>query len=241
MHFTHETKVTSYDCDVRNHMRISAAMRYMQETAGLHLVSLGCPAEVLMEEDLVFLMSKMSLKIHRIPVLHEEIIVGTAPTSTKGVRFVREFIVDTRDGERLISGVSHWPLVRPASRKVLRPKDFTRSLPFQPETVSKYIEDIPFPKIDIQAEELYKEEIKYSDIDINNHVNNAVYGDIICDAIPYDLMTGSELNTVAIEFKNEAVLDDTISIKRQAVSEKEFLITGSHERAECFRGLVTFL
>ena len=240
MYFTEEVKVTSYDCDFRNRLKISSAMRYMQETARQHLVWLGFPADVLAEEDMVFLLSKLTMKIHRIPEIREEIVIGTAPTHTKGVRFIREFVMDSKDGERLISAVSQWPLIQISSRKVLRPKDFNRDLSFQPESASEYIQDIPFPKIEMPQEVLYSEEIKYSELDINNHVNNAVYGDFICDAMPFELMSEADINTFTVGFQNEAVIDDTIAIRRHAIADNEYFVTGNHSRAECFKGLVTF-
>lgn len=240
MYYTNTAKVMSFDCDVRNRMKVSAAMRYMQQIAGEHLTSLGHAAEVMNAKDMVFLLNKMCLKVHRMPEIHEELILGTAPTKTKGVKFVREIVIDSKDGERLISANSYWPLIQPSTRKVLRPKEFGDDLPFQEEAVTKYISDIPFPKEDIEEEPLYNEEVGYSEIDINHHVNNTVYADYICDALPYELMSKADIDTFVIGFQNEAVIDDIISIKRKEISSKEFFITGAHQRSECFKGLVTF-
>lgn len=221
-------------------MKISAAMRYMQQVAGDNLVALGYPAEVLKKEDKVFLMTKINLKIHRIPLIHDKITVGTAPTHTKGVRFVREFVIDSKKGERLISAVSYWPLVQTSTRKILRPTDFGHDLKFQPVAITDYIDDIPFPKGSEDGRFIYDKHIKYSDLDVNEHVNNTVYADIICDALPYELMCQNDIDTFAIGFQNEAVFDDKVSTKRHQISEKQFYVTGSHSRAECFKGLVTF-
>ncbi len=240
MYFKSDAKVLSYDCDMRNRMKISAAMRYMQQIAGENLVALGYPAEVLQKEDMVFLLTKICLKIHRVPEIHDAVTIGTAPTHTKGVRFVREFVIDSAEGERLISAVSYWPLIQISTRKVLRPSEFGHDLKFQPVAITEYIDDIPFPKNVPDEKVLYKEHIKYSDLDINKHVNNTVYPDIICNALPYDLMGRGDIDTFAIGFQNEAVIDDVISIKRHEISEKEFFVTGDHGRSECFKGLVTF-
>ena len=240
MYYTNEAKVLSYDCDLRNRMKMSAAMRYMQQVAGEQLVVLGFPAEVLNEQDKVFLMTKICIKVHRIPTLHEEIIIGTAPTHTKGVRFVREFVIDSKEGERLVSAVSYWPLIQPSSRKVLRPADFGYDMDFQPELIDKYITDIPFPKGKIEGEFLYDEHIKYSEIDINKHVNNTEYADIICDAMSYELMSEEDIDTFVIGFQNEAIIDDVITVKRHDISDREYYVIGNHERAECFKGLVKF-
>jgi acyl-ACP thioesterase len=248
MYFLTEEKVLSYDCDLRNRMKISAAMRYMQQVAAESLWGTNSSAEALRKRDMVFLLSKICLKVHRIPKLHEDIVLGTAPTHTKGVRYVREFIIESKDGERLISAVSYWPLIEISTRKVLRPNKHESDLVFQPVAITDYIDDVSFPKDLGEGEHLYDEYIKYSTLDINRHVNNAVYGDIICDAMPYKLMSEGDIDTFVIGFQNEAVIDDLISVKRYPVmdsdggssSEKSFYVTGDHERAECFRGLVRF-
>jgi len=241
MYYTNKFNVFSYDCDLRNRLKVSAAMRYMQQVAGEHLTSFGCSAEVMKEEDMVFLLSKFCLKIHRIPKIHEEIIVGTAPTPTKGVRFVREFIMESQRGERLISAVTYWPLIRVSDRKVLRPSELNHDLPIQPEGVNEYIGDIPFPKVEPdEGESLYEERIKYSHIDVNNHVNNTIYADFVCDALPYSLMSGADLDEVIIGFQHEAVIGDVLKVNRHVISDNKIFITGEHSRAECFKGLVTF-
>lgn len=240
MYYTNETKVKTFDCDVRNRMKVSAVMRYMQQVAGDHLISLGYPGDVMKAKDFAFLLSKMCIKIHRIPNFGEELILGTAPTSTKGVRFIRELVIDSKEGDRLVSAISYWPLVQPSTRKVLRPKEFGDGLPFQEDLLSDQIEDTPFPKEELTSEPKYIENVGYSEIDVNHHVNNTVYADFICDALPYELMTEADIDSFVIGFQNEAVINDKIAVRQQKITDKEFYVTGNHERAECFKGLVTF-
>ena len=234
-----ETEVTGYQCDVKNHMKISAAMPQMQQASGQHLESLGFPYEQLLQENMVFLLSKMCIKVHRMPAVQEHIRVGTAPTDTRGARFVREFIIETPKGERLLSAFSLWLLVNPHTRKILRPQSFPHALPCRPSLVGNAIGDTEMPKPFAAAEQLCTEiAIRYSHIDCNNHVNNSVYGDFVCDALPYTELTEKGLDTLILSYHNEAKWGDSLTVTTGKLCGSSYYICGKKQAAPCFEALV---
>lgn len=237
MVYTTRVRVNYYDCDTENRLKISAAMKYMQQTSSEQLEALGCSVEKLYEEGMVFLLSKMCIRIHRMPVCSEELIVGTSPVTPRGARFVREFTIETLQSERLISAMSLWLLVHPESRKIIRPKSFPYTLDFQPSNLTEVIDDIPFPKGEGESEKVLSIPVRYSQMDVNRHVNNTVYADFVCDALPYDELTGRGLETLVIGFQNEARYGDMVDISRSFCGEGEYHLTGLHGGRPCFEAL----
>lgn len=236
MFFTTEGRANYYDCDCNNRLKISAAMKYMQQTSSEQLEHLEISTEKLLSEQLVFLLSKMCIKVHRMPVCSEPLIVGTAPTLPRGARFVREFIIESPQGERLLSALSLWILVNSATRRILRPASFPYPIPFQEEALSGVIGDIAFPGKALEKASHTSVPICYSHIDVNRHVNNTVYADIVCDALPYEQLTSRGIDTMAISFQNEAKWGQILDVASQEVGEGEYHIVGQHG-GPCFEAL----
>ena len=241
MYFTKEAIANDYDCDLTNRLKISAAMRYMQQTSAEHLRYLGLPYEKLYAENMVFLLSKGCVKVYDMPVSGQKIIIGTAPVKTRGARFIREFVIDDLNGNRLVSSLTMWLLVDPFTRKILRPASFPYDIRFQESALAEDIADIPFPKlIPEKGCSISDLAIRYSHIDHNNHVNNSVYADFVCDTLPLEKLIETGLDTMIISYRNEAKWGDALSIRTSEISPTEYYITGQKDGDACFEALAIF-
>lgn len=231
-------KANYYDCDQSNLLKISAAMKYMQQCSSEHLEHLGFSTEKLYAEHMVFLLSKMSVKIHRMPVCNERLVVGTAAITPRGVRFIREFILETPEGERLISALSLWVLVNPESRKIYRPASFPYPITFQEPGLDGLIDDIPLPRKVERGGTRMELPVRYSHLDVNRHINNTCYADFICDILPFEELTAKGIDLFAVSFQNEARYGALLDIARADLSHGEYYISGLHDGSACFEGLV---
>lgn len=241
MYYRKEMAVTYYESDVSNQLKLSGALRYMQQTSSEQLASLDQSPEALYEEGMVFLLTKSNLKIHRMPLCSEKISVGTAAVAIKGPRFIREFVIDSQKGERLISGYSLWVLTDIQNHKIMRPSAYPHQFPWQ-EPALEDVGDIPIPKTSQIppgiTEEKYTQSVCYSHLDINAHVNNCIYGDFVCDALPYRELVEKGLDTVAINFQKEAKWGAKLEISRVKLSDFTYKIWGNDGDTPCFEAYV---
>ena len=124
--------------------------------------------------------------------------------------------------------------VDPQEHKILRPKVFLSYGVFHNAKVSRE------EKVDklspCELPELGKREIRYSDIDYNNHLNNTIYGDITVDFLPQELR-GKPFSYEQIDYVSEAKLGEILTI-RGGEREGGFLVQGWHERGLCFSALL---
>jgi acyl-ACP thioesterase len=235
MVYTGKAKALYHDCDVNNRLKISAAMRYMQQISSEQMEVWGIPAEKLLRENMVFVLSQAFLKIQRMPKVSEQLMLGTAPTAVKGARFVREFAIDSGQGERL------WILIDTESRRILRPASFPYEMQLASSFVSGQIEDIAMPKPGLPSPkqvETREVDICYSHLDCNHHVNNSMYADFVCDMLPYDELITRGIDTLAISFQHEARLGDRLAIQRSGVAAGEYYMSGKCGETACFEALV---
>lgn len=242
MYYRKEMTAAYYDCDVNNLLKPSGILRYMQQTSSEHLQSIDMAPEKLYAENMVFLLSKTNLKIHRQPLCSEKISVGTAAVAIKGPRFIREFVMDTLDGERLVSGYSLWVLTDIANHKIMRPSAYPYPFPLEPSGLNDAIGDVPIPKEKDLSPQLPKTHaeipVRYSHMDINAHVNNCVYADFICDALPFGQLTAKGADTLVISFQNEARYGETLALTTTQITEWEYKVTGTHGGSPCFDSFV---
>lgn len=242
MYYTKDMTVSYYESDINNRLKLSGALRYMQQTSSEQLAALGQSPEELYAQGMVFLLTKSNLKIHRMPWCSEKITVGTAAVAVKGPRFFREFIMDTQEGERLISGWSLWVLTDIREHKILRPSAYPHQFPWQEPQLEQSVGDIPIPK----DSELprgaptggYTQAVRYSHLDVNAHVNNCIYGDFVCDALPQDVLLTSQLDRVAIHFQKEAKMGSNLEISTVKVNDFTYKIGGKQGENPCFEALV---
>lgn len=238
MYFTKKMRTNYYDCGADNRLKISAAMRYMQQTSSEQLESIDLSPVKLFNEHMVFLLTKMCAKIHRMPYAAEAIVVGTVATEVNGPRFTREFVMDSLEGERLISSLTQWVLVNPDNRRIIRPASFPYPLPFQESVIDGAISDMSFPKLPESRERNETDiVILYSHIDTNNHVNNSVYADFVCDALPNVKLLESGLDTLVIGFHSEAKHGDLVRMTASPMKDKEYYIVGRHDNGMCFESI----
>ncbi|MEG0570408.1 MAG: thioesterase [Oscillospiraceae bacterium] len=205
-----DAQMRFYDCDNKANARISSVMKYIADIAGLDYKEKGYSHEWLWENGYVFLLSKVSLRINKIPKSEEKIVIETWEKGTKGPLFYRDINIYSQEGEKLVEASTAWILANPVSRKILRPEEFSGKTHEHPEKAAQVLE---VGKIKNDCDLIFRgiRKIVYSDIDANNHVYNAVYADIACDFLPHEIMD-KEVTDFRINFKHEAVLDDEISM-----------------------------
>ena len=229
--FAMKTRVTSYDVGPSRTLKPSSILRIIQEVAGRHLEQDGLSYEFMREKGIVFLLVKQSVHVNALPKCEEEVTVKTWFERTEGVKFVRNIRFYDNEGNTLIEAATLWIIADPDTHRILRPSAFPFEMPKEgSESVDAKIARISVPQT---AADAGVRVVRWSDIDCNDHMNNAVYADIVCDFFPGGL-GGSELRNFQIDFDGEAALYDEISIKTAADGQGGAVIAGTVDGRRCF-------
>ena len=240
MYFYNEMKAAYYDCDQNNRLKISAMMRYMQQTSSEQLASLGQSVEWMWGEGMAFILAKSNIVVFRNPICSEIIRLGTAATRPVGPRFIREFVLESGAGERLAACYSLWVLVDMKSRRILRPSVYPHSIDWQEPRLLEEVGDIEIPKKVDEGKDFasFEREIWYSHIDNNGHVNNSVYADFITDALPYRELAARGISRLALSFQKEAMYGERLKIERQPAGEAGYKVVGRKADGVSFEGYI---
>lgn len=224
-------RVTSYDVGPNRTLKPSAILKIMQEVAGVHLEQDGFSYEVMRSQGIVFLLVKLAVSVKKLPHCDEFILAETWFAHTEGAKFIRNMRFLSESGEILLEAVTQWIIADPETHRVLRPSALPFKMPeFSSVGVDAAITRIVLPE---KMEDAGARIVRWSDIDCNKHMNNAVYADIICDFFPKG-MGKQELRAFQIDFEGEASLGDTIDIKTAADTQGGAIITGTVGGRKCF-------
>lgn len=240
------THITTYDAGPDQTLRLSSQLKLQQEVGEMQLAERGAGFCQLLEAGIAFVLTRTQSLILRAPILGEKIAIRTWPRGTQGAQFFRcyEFRSEETD-ELLISSVSAFALVDTVEHRPLRPRVFYEKFP----SVLVDLEDTtlcPDPKKWTPAAEptaVAESVVTHSVTDWNHHLNNTVYADLLTDFMPGQAF-GKRFLSFAIEYLREALPGDRLQLSSAEYPVEdgtETVLTGSHERGECFRAKAVWL
>lgn len=124
------------------------------------------------------------------------------------------------DGVPVGEAVSVWVVAELESRRMLRPKKVSCILQAPvPETVKdREVKLIHPPK---EREFVYTKTVRYSDLDINGHMNNTKYADVMMDALEPEKLQGCFISEMQLNFARECLpekLWTSVGRRRMAVA-----------------------
>ncbi len=215
--YQEEMEVKFCQCDASHRLKLSELFRILTDMADSAFAFRGMDHQFLMENRMVFLITRFSVQVLRMPVQTERIRVATWEQQIERAQFIRNFCVWDKNGNPLIEASSGWILVDPVDRSILRPVQFEEHFPGslrpQPEEKSGAPDFVRLRLRDSDEGVLRGEDRKivYSDIDGNGHVDNARYIDMAMDILPEQL-TSLPPETVQVAFNREAMLGETLQL-----------------------------
>lgn len=200
-------RVPIHDTDVNRIASSSAVLRYMQEAAHLQFETQRPTLAELRNEGKAFILSKLNMSIYQ-PIYGYDILTAeTWPCESKGVSFNRCSRI-LRGGNIIAELSSVWALVDINTRRLLRVTDFSWNVENEPPLELDSPARIKIPK-DMQLSLVGERFIVYSDLDINEHMNNTNYPDMFCDYLP---MIGRRVVSISINYASELHNGETIKI-----------------------------
>lgn len=238
MEYNKSVQLRFCDCDYKKRAKLSTILANLTDIAGLAYTSKGYSHEWLWENEFVFLVSRSSLHINRMPKADEIITVETWERDVKGSLFYRDFVITDENNLPVIEASTAWILANPNTRQILRPSSFTGKVDIQPEHFAK-VQKIARLKIaDDKLNFIDNRKIVYSDIDANGHLYNAFYADIAFDFLPIEL-TQNELVDFQINFKKEAKLGELMQIYSNVEGNIAYIV-GKLDAVNSFECVLTF-
>jgi acyl-ACP thioesterase len=220
-----QVQAAGYDFHPDREIKSSSLLKMMQLAATIDAENNGMGYDDLLQDGLAFVAYKTVLEIGEPMKELAPLNIKTWNRPKRGVRYVRDYIVTSGDAV-VAKSTSEWAMMNFEKRTLAKNSEIKRSMAEIDESVGLDV----FMRIDYDVSTLCYEgeqKLRYSDLDINGHLNNTVYLDICEDVSPFDFEK-YRVKTVWIVYKREIKIDMLMDIKVYK-NESDF-ITEVHDK-----------
>jgi medium-chain acyl-[acyl-carrier-protein] hydrolase len=195
--------VHSFDADAFGHVAPAALAGYLQEAAGVSAESLGFGMTALNRAGATWVLAREQLVLDQPVRWGETIEVETWPSGLDRLAAFRDFRLH-REGEEIGRALTTWFAIDLASRRPLRPQGLF-SERFHTETPHVLAPEAPLPELpDPEVDRRFQ--VRFADIDANQHVTNASYVSWALEAVDEPTWRDARLARLDVQFLAECTL-----------------------------------
>lgn len=233
--------VDSRDADLWGQCRPSALLGYLQEAATEAAVLSGGTRETMLERYRCFwMLARIRVEQTRPLCWGEELTVQTWHREPKGASIYRDFEWFS-GGERVGEAVSTWVLADADTRKLVRMSRLEGML--EDNRGGEREKTEPLTRLRLPEELTVAEErlTRYSETDINGHINNTRYADYLCDCLhPERRKSGSFVRQMQIGFLAECRPGERLTLFRAEAGQEQFVRGVGGDGTARFEGSVVW-
>lgn len=200
-----------YDFDKNYRLKPTTIMNFLQDISTLHFET---KTAELPKGSLpgLWVIVEWNVTILEMPKKVMDLIVRTEPTYFRKFIAYRRYEVLGDEGQIIAEGISKWAYIDPELRKQVNIPKVLNAVFGVPENADKPAK-IDFENMDdIAASESLRKSV-YSDIDVNDHVNNVTYIKWAIDTLDGRFMNRHALGALKVSFKKEVLEDETVLIQ----------------------------
>ncbi len=172
--------ITPTHTDRFDRLKLSGLMAMIQETAGEHSAVLGADRQALTEKGLFWAVIRHRVQITRLPGDGEEITVETWPMPTTRTAYPRAAVAYDKDGRELFRSISLWVLMDAGKRAMVLPGKSGVEVQGLIRGQELALPGSITPR---ELENLERRTVRFSELDVNGHMNNCRYTDWLMDLL----------------------------------------------------------
>jgi acyl-ACP thioesterase len=193
--------------------------------------------EKTLDKGILWVISRMSFNIVDLPKYDAVLNLFTFPIKRQHCFFPRYYKVKNIFGKTIIEGEAIWALIDKDTRTIVDPVKnniMIKSYPFEKELGVS----LTFPVKECKNNFFYT--VKTSDLDLNNHMTNTRYSDLIIDLLPSSFYKNKMIKSFAISFFKE--IDEGENIKLSYSYDNNYLfVRGILNNLKAFESYIEFV
>lgn len=151
----------------------------------------------------------------------KSIKVKTESRGCQKSTFYRDFeVIDNATGKTILRAMSSWFIVNLKEKSIINiEKEYPEFLQFTPRLNDVNLNRLK-PVTEFDREKSF--EIRYDDLDINNHVNNTVYITWALETLDYEFRNSHQIKAIDIYYKRDVSFGTPIKSGIKFENESEF-------------------
>ncbi len=202
-------QIRSHHVAPSRQLRFSRLLEFFQDASIARTEELKMGRDKTLDKGLLWVIARQKVEIKRMPVYDETITLRAWPLMTMHILFPWHYEVEIA-GDVVISADAVWTLISEESRHFVFPEEhgirIDGEMEGQPSLASyRY-------NFTDGAESAHLKP-RYADLDLNGHMNNCRYFDVIWDLLPRNLQTISRPVRLEAEYLKEVVAGEWLEIR----------------------------
>lgn len=217
-----KTVIYSYQANQSSDAQVAALFNILMEVAWVHAGKLHWGYDTLQSNQMFWVLSRIRIEINRLPKWRDKIVVETWPAGNDRMFAYREFRLKDEAGQELLRANSAWLVLNLHTHKIISfpaKADLPRHEEASPCQLPKRL------RYKAGSEECQFSPIKYSDIDVNKHLNSVRAFERVLDTYADDFQRNHRLKTVEINYLKEGFEGEEIAVEKQDIGEGSYLST----------------
>lgn len=224
------------DSDQYSRLKLSNMFQFMEETAIADAEQNGFGLWKMLKAGYTFVVTRMKIRINHTPVWGEKLSISTwAKEIYKDKVCLKDYSIMDSQGNAIAQATSSWLLVNLQTGKSENPAACPFPVPMYPEknAMSEMLEILePGTNPTI----VHQEVARYSDLDMNRHVNHCRYVDWVIDALSKEEIKARNIRSIQMNYINQVPLGGKVNIVRFENSAHHALIFGMNadDMTQCY-------
>lgn len=206
-----------FHVDFTGHLTMSVLGNHLLNCAGFHAADRGFGIASLNENHYTWVLSRLAVELEEMPYQYESFSIQTWVENVYRLFTDRNFAILNKDGKAIGYARSVWAMISMETRK---PADL---LTLHGGSIVDYVCDKECPiekagRIKVSENATPVEyQTKYSDIDINGHVNSIKYIEHILDLFPIEMFKEKRIKRFEMAYVAESYYGDVLSFYKEEV------------------------
>ena len=211
--FRKEFPIHSYELDFEGLAKPVSLLNFLQDAAGDHAARLGWSVTDLLKKNMTWVLSRTHVRVERYPAWGETVAVTTWPSGRHGFFAIRDFEVSDGEGSTLLTATTSWMVLDLGRKQPLKVDDILPN-DFLVEKRALADDFGSLPVLDRPDREL-SFRVDSGHLDLNRHVNNAVYVQWALEAVPADAAGRRRPVDIEVSYRAEAFYGDPVLSRAQ--------------------------
>lgn len=209
--WTQQFVIRAHDVDFNRNASVEKLCQYFLDAAWNHAEKLGVGFHALERRGQFWVLSRLLLQISRRPLWGDGVTLETWPRTAKSVFAMRDFRMADSHGETLVLGASAWLVLDSKTRKPQRLDRISAEIGLTNTDRALDREPAKLPALPVHQPGL-NIKVRYSDIDVNGHVNSARYVGWLMDAYPLEWHRRNGLRSIDLNYLAETMDGETLGL-----------------------------
>ena len=233
-------QVTSADADLWGRIKPGALVNLLIQAAIRSADQLGFGFDRLRQQNLFWVLSRLTIRIDQIARWPQLLIVETWPKDIDRLYYLRDFFIIDEEGHQMVAATSAWLAIN-AERKRPSRVENTGDLAFTRLRDKQAIRELPekLPALG-DTKLLYGYLPLYTDFDVNGHVTATRYVDLMCNALPVEFWSENYPSGLAINYLRETLPGTLLDIRQDRANPNHFAGHHSPSGETSFLGKLQF-